>query len=442
MNLWRIGGCVDKFIGKLFTPAARQSAALIAKQVHSQPEMGNYGSHSLGIPAGKGPNLVGCIDLMDDHTIRGNFLRLYYPCEPSGKQQEPLWIPNHEYYYGLADFLKHNRKFVDYILNHLYGSYSIPAEWDAPFKTGRYPLVIFSHGLGAFRTLYSAICIELASRGFVVAAVEHRDGSASATYYYEEKAKAVNKVGESTSTSSSALPLDQLQRKWLYYKPLKEGEQEFPLRNDQVHQRTEECTKALNLLTDINMGKPVNNIFPVNFDFTKMKDSLDLHKVAIMGHSFGAATVIDSLSKDVRFGCGVALDAWMFPLEDEVYTKVQKPILFINSEKFQWVINVLKMKKLDSNEIQRKMITIMGTVHQSFPDFTFLTGTFLGKIFQLKGTIDPLIAIDISNKASLAFMQRHLGLEKDFDQWDPLIDGQGEHVIPGTNIHLPSEPKQ
>ncbi|XP_072354945.1 platelet-activating factor acetylhydrolase isoform X1 [Scyliorhinus torazame] len=395
--------------------------------------MGSSGSHHLGIPGGKGPNVVGCVDLMDDHTIQGSFLRLYYPCEQSGKQQQPLWIPRHEYYYGLADFLKYNRTLVDRTLNHLYGSYRVPAEWDAPFKSaGKYPLVIFSHGLGAFRTLYSAICIELASQGFVVAAVEHRDGSASATYYFEEKTKTVNEVGKCTSP---ALPFDQLQQKWLYYKPHKEGEQEFPFRNVQVHQRAEECIRALKLLTDINLGKPVHNVFPLTFDFTKMKDCLDLHKVAIMGHSFGGATVIDSLSKEHQFGCGVALDAWMFPLEDEVYAKVQKPILFINSEKFQWVANVLKMKRLDT--IQRKMITIMGTVHQSFPDFTFLTGTFLGRLFQLKGIIDPHIAIDISNKASLAFLQRHLGLEKDFDQWDPLVDGKGEHIIPGTNIHLP-----
>ncbi|XP_059501694.1 platelet-activating factor acetylhydrolase [Stegostoma tigrinum] len=440
-------------------------------QVHRQTEMGNYGSHSLGIPPGKGPNLVGCMDLMDGHTIQGNFLRLYYPCEQSGKQQEPLWIPNREYYYGLADFLKRNRKFVDYILSHLYGKKRCPMFLALTFFLINDKITLQIKLQYLFTLHFVEVCNKLSHQ---TASGKHiktdlhselpilienvddkisskiknlflRDGSASATYYFEEKSKTVNEVGESTSTSSPALPLDQLQRKWLYYKPLKEGEQEFPLRNDQVHQRAEECTKALNLLTDINLGKPVNNIVPVNFDFTKMKDSLDLHKVAIMGHSFGGATVIDSLSKDVRFGCGVALDAWMFPLEDEVYTKVQKPILFINSEKFQWVTNILKMKKLDSVEIQRKMITIIGTVHQSFPDFTFLTGTFLGKIFQLKGTIDPLTAIDISNKASLAFMQQHLGLERDFDQWDPVIDGQGEHIIPGTNIHLPlsnSEPKQ
>lgn len=26
------------------------------------------------------------------------------------------------------------------------------------------------------------------------------------------------------------------------------------------------------------------------------------------------------------------------------------------------------------------------------------------------------------------------GLEKNFNQWDPLIDGQDEHLIEGTNV--------
>ena len=37
---------------------------------------------------------------------------------------------------------------------------------------------MFSHGLVAFRGSHSGICIDLASHGYVIAAVEHKDGSA------------------------------------------------------------------------------------------------------------------------------------------------------------------------------------------------------------------------------------------------------------------------
>lgn len=63
---------------------------------------------------------------------------------------------------------------------------------------------------------------------------------------------------------------------------------------------------------------------------------------------------------DVVFGrCGIALDAWMLPVGDDTYkNSVQQPLLFINSEKFQWADNILKMKKLSSNDSNKKMITI------------------------------------------------------------------------------------
>ena len=36
------------------------------------------------------------------------------------------------------------------------------------------PVVVFSHGLGAMRTCYSAAACDLASHGYLVACVEHR----------------------------------------------------------------------------------------------------------------------------------------------------------------------------------------------------------------------------------------------------------------------------
>ena len=47
-------------------------------------------------------------------------------------------------------------------------------------KQDAWPLVIFSHGLAGGRTTYSNFCAKIASEGYVVLAIEHRDGSGPA----------------------------------------------------------------------------------------------------------------------------------------------------------------------------------------------------------------------------------------------------------------------
>ncbi|KAK7713422.1 hypothetical protein SLS64_004672 [Diaporthe eres] len=46
----------------------------------------------------------------------------------------------------------------------------------------KFPVVVFSHGLGGSRTMQSTVCGDLASYGFVVVAMEHRDGSGARSY--------------------------------------------------------------------------------------------------------------------------------------------------------------------------------------------------------------------------------------------------------------------
>ncbi|XP_068028928.1 platelet-activating factor acetylhydrolase 2, cytoplasmic isoform X3 [Anomalospiza imberbis] len=326
----------------------------------------------LALPPGQGPHQVGCTDVMVGHTRQGLFLRLFYPCLPRAGATEPLWVPRPEYCGGLADVTL-GRRWCSALLGIAIGSCTVPVSWNGPLepRSGGYPLIIFSHGLGAFRTLYSSICAELASWGFVVAALEHRDHSAATTYFCTAEAG---------------------REEWIPFQRVPRGQKEFYFRNKQ--------------------------------------DNLDLTKVAVMGHSFGGVTAVLALVKEPSFGCAVALDAWMFPLENLLYPEVPKPVLFINTEKFQTPESVAKMKRLSSRNSQTRIVTVLGTVHEDQTDFAFLPGKLFSLIFSRRGTLDPYKALAITSRAALAFLQRHLKLQEQFGQWDELLEGVGDSVAP------------
>ncbi|MBZ3872773.1 Platelet-activating factor acetylhydrolase [Sciurus carolinensis] len=208
---------------------------------------------------------------------------------------------------------------------------------------------------------------------------------------------------------------------------------------NKVQHRAKECSQALNVILDIAHGRPVKDVLNLGFDVQQLKGSIDRNKIAVIGHSFGGATVFQALSEDQRFRCGIALDPWMYPVSDDVYSKIPQPLFFINSERFQSPNDIIKMTKFYLPDKERKMITIKGSVHHNFADFTFAAGKIIGHIFKFKGHIDSGVAIDLIDKASLAFLQKYLGLHKDFDQWDPLMEGDDENLIPGPKIHTPTQ---
>ena len=49
-----------------------------------------------------------------------------------------------------------------------------PSSEATPNAPPTFPVIVFSHGLGAFRNTYCAIASDLASHGYIVACVEHR----------------------------------------------------------------------------------------------------------------------------------------------------------------------------------------------------------------------------------------------------------------------------
>lgn len=135
--------------------------------------------------------------LVPAFTMDSVLFTLFYPCEKPRSRfpTKPYWLdrPLSHVTTGWLKFANRlpSRKPYTYFLlalTWIIGSrIRLPAyeaarlARDEGGKGKKLQLVIFSHGLAGNRKIYSQYCGELASRGFVVAALEHRDGSSPST---------------------------------------------------------------------------------------------------------------------------------------------------------------------------------------------------------------------------------------------------------------------
>lgn len=139
---------------------------------------------------------------------------------------------------------------------------------------------------------------------------------------------------------------------------------------------------------------------------------MDVSSPIIAGHSFGSATLLRTLAADKRFKVGLAMDAWMWPLKDEIELakNVAQPVLFINSEAFQTVpnLNTMKLFTVDADHTERRVVTLKGSVHYSQNDVPCLLPWYIRR-FTYHSAIDPLVAIELNNRISLLYLRKHLG---------------------------------
>jgi platelet-activating factor acetylhydrolase len=138
------------------------------------------------VPLPTGPlKIIGCRDIMTGFTKKGGVLvRLFYPAANQSKTIEeqrlywPNWLPHENYARGYGEVAGIKWEPLFRFLQRMNGNIFIPVIPNAkplrPKDGSPYPVIIFSHGMGGCRTLYSAICLEMASHGFIVAGIPEK----------------------------------------------------------------------------------------------------------------------------------------------------------------------------------------------------------------------------------------------------------------------------
>lgn len=292
----------------------------------------------------------------------------------------------------------------------------------APDAPRHLPLIIFSHGLGGNRFLYSIICSELASQGYLVLAVEHNDGSASAV----------------------RLPGGE----WRLYGGL--GDEEAQVAKTRV--RVREMKAALHLMQALHRGDRVPGVeLSYGLDAPSfLRGRIDLRCVAAAGHSYGGATTTALVAEDPLFRCGVALDPWWYAVYPESAAlerfQTRTPLLIVGSHDWNvpnaWgtlscggerQLKVLTAARQQGGAGQEggrtgggaMLLSIAGSSHNTFADFLPLFGQKTGWLLErlgLSARLDPVLGIHLSCTALLHFLSLHLPLtaeQRAVQTWEP-----------------------
>ncbi|CAH1714905.1 platelet-activating factor acetylhydrolase-like isoform X1 [Aphis gossypii] len=377
-------------------------------------------SKKLHLPFPTGPHVTGCMELMTEYSQEGCFARVFYPTNIPSDQLNKYsdkwipWIPNKMYLKEFANAL-HVPYFIFKYFPPLLGQapYYIPTICDAPIsdKEQSYPLVIFSHGYAATRFVCSDYCNTLASYGFIVAAIEHRDKSSPVTFYYD-----------SPESAEQDNPTRIIHR---HFHKTKNSDI-FTLTNSQMKIRHRECTKLLNTFLDINAGVSVRNVLKSSFDLNQFNNKIDVNKIISSGFSFGGTTAIYNASQDSRYKVAIILDGWMFPLKSEPINILQ-PILFVNTHTFHISPNINLIQQYLHSKGVRKLYTLKKTTHESSTDTAYMHGHWLD--LQMLKKLDAKTALNLQSSLVVQFLHNTIGCPTNSDNAQIFIKEHSDNLI-------------
>ncbi|TVY29076.1 putative phospholipase A2 [Lachnellula hyalina] len=263
-----------------------------------------------GFPPYTGPYTVGTLDVelpvseldsaspAPDNDIPTVQYRVFYPCDPDFKGKNISFIPSPQREYiaaytrflGAGNALSEFISFFPRILHYI----QIPALKNAPLlepptPTGRWPVMLFSHGLGGSRNAYSHIAGSIASHGMIVVCPEHRDGSTPISFIRDVPSTNPNKPSEKHSCGRKSKTKVQYQQVAHKVSPEVEAG-----RNAQLRIRLWEMGLIFDSLVRLDIGENLSNLNTSTTPLSLFKEKMDVHrpgKVTFAGHSFGASTI-------------------------------------------------------------------------------------------------------------------------------------------------------
>ncbi|MFO7585525.1 MAG: hypothetical protein R6W69_12405, partial [Anaerolineales bacterium] len=306
------------------------------------------------IPQPGGPLTVGTVsfELVDESrsdpyaptpSLRRLMIQAWYPAQPSPGDKIAPWMDSADLFApSLAGFINMPPWFLDHLAYAQTASY----QHAAPDRTkGPYPLILFSHGWRGFREQNTFQMQELASRGYVVVAVQHTYGAILTTF----------PDGTLAPNNPTAL-----------FGPGPEDD--------------DEAARALVAQWTADIGYTLDTLAEWNREESSSMFSglLDLERIGAMGHSTGGGAAIQFCANDPRCKAGLGMDAFMTPVaESTIENGIQQPFLYLFSQ--VWADRTDSTNNRLFNHFYANLpqsapvITLLGTSHFDFSDLPALS---------------------------------------------------------------------
>ena len=250
-------------------------------------------------------------EVLKPGTKRRISARVYYPVmKETVNGLEKIQYMSRDMFKGIKDAFKLP---LDYDKETAAGNNVSECYKDAPRIGGeKFPLIIFNHGYQSFREGNSFLCIELASRGYVVMTVGHplegictEYDDAAPVFCDKNLLKVANKP-----MIPNIIALNKLCK---------------------MKSTDEELTKAIDKYQERFGGFLIKRLpewekdiyIALNHIKQNFSDLIDFNKgIGLTGHSFGGAVAYYLCMKDSQFKCGVNIDGMLFgEYNDEIMDK-------------------------------------------------------------------------------------------------------------------------
>ena len=230
--------------------------------------------------------------------LRRLVVQAWYPAEVPKGSQPQVWNPDWDL---LGPAVARWAHVPGFLISHLgdVPSHSYP---HAVPMSGRFPVIIYSHGWAGFRTAALDQIESMASRGYMVLSIDHP---------YAAMAIRFPDSGEIIHMNPDAMPKKSDLSGEAYSEAIWELERVF----------VDDVKLVMN---ELDLG--------AEGQFARISNSYFAESYGLIGHGSGAAAVLWNCFNDDRCAAVVCLDTWTEAILDRIVSRdLKKPALFFRS---------------------------------------------------------------------------------------------------------------